>query len=99
MYTKPHGHRAQALLHSSHLYHEATHNMAKYGVLADNVKIDVSKMMVTILAALVACLCLADYAHLRFAIMRPAARNRRGTAPSSIPLLTYRTKSRRRFRA
>lgn len=37
--------RLQALLHSSHLYHEAKSNMSKYGVIADNVKIDVSAMM------------------------------------------------------
>lgn len=37
--------RMQALLHSSHLYHEAKVNMAKYGVMADNVQIDVAKMM------------------------------------------------------
>lgn len=35
----------QALLHSSHLYHEATHNMASHGISVGEVSIDVGKMM------------------------------------------------------
>ena len=35
----------QALLHSSHLYHEATHNMASHGISVGEVSMDVSKMM------------------------------------------------------
>lgn len=35
----------QALLHSSHMYHEAKHSFASHGVLVDNVQIDVKKMM------------------------------------------------------
>lgn len=35
----------QALLHSSHLYHEATHNMASHGISVGDVSMDVSKMM------------------------------------------------------
>lgn len=35
----------QALLNSSHLFHEAQHGMANYGVTVENVKMDISKMM------------------------------------------------------
>lgn len=35
----------QALLHSSHLFHEAAHNMATHGISTGEVSIDVSKMM------------------------------------------------------
>lgn len=35
----------QALLHSSHLYHEATHNMASHGISVGEVSMDVGKMM------------------------------------------------------
>lgn len=35
----------QALLHSSHLYHEATHNMASHGINMGEVSMDVGKMM------------------------------------------------------
>lgn len=38
-------HRAQALLHSSHMYEEARHVFAKHGVLVDGVKVDVPAMM------------------------------------------------------
>lgn len=36
---------SKALLHSSHLFHEAQHGMANYGVTVENVKMDISKMM------------------------------------------------------
>lgn len=42
--TMPHS-PPQALLHSSHLYHEATHNMASHGISMGEVSIDVGKMM------------------------------------------------------
>lgn len=32
-------------MHSSHLYHEATHNMASHGISMGDVSIDVGKMM------------------------------------------------------
>lgn len=35
----------QALLHSSHLYHGATHNMASHGISVGDVSMDVGKMM------------------------------------------------------
>lgn len=35
----------QALLHSSHLYHEAAHNMASHGISVGEVSMDVGKMM------------------------------------------------------
>ena len=36
---------SKALLHSSHMYHDATHNFAKHGIVIDgNVSIDVAKM-------------------------------------------------------
>lgn len=35
----------QALLHSSHLFHEASHNMASHGISVGDVSIDVGKMM------------------------------------------------------
>jgi pyruvate/2-oxoglutarate dehydrogenase complex dihydrolipoamide dehydrogenase (E3) component len=35
----------QALLNSSHLYHEAVHDFANYGITTEGVKIDVGKMM------------------------------------------------------
>lgn len=34
-------------MHSSHLYHEATHNMASNGIIVGDVSIDVGKMMET----------------------------------------------------
>lgn len=36
---------SKALLHSSHLYHEATHNMASHGITVGDVSLDVGKMM------------------------------------------------------
>ena len=36
---------AQALLHSSHLYHEAKHDLGNYGISVENVQMDLSKMM------------------------------------------------------
>lgn len=36
---------SKALLHSSHLFHEAKHGMAQHGINVDNVSIDVSKML------------------------------------------------------
>ncbi|CAN0531407.1 unnamed protein product, partial [Ectocarpus sp. 12 AP-2014] len=36
---------SKALLHSSHLYHEATHNMASHGISVGDVSMDVGKMM------------------------------------------------------
>ena len=35
----------QALLHSSHMYSEAKHSFASHGVLVDNLRVDVDKMM------------------------------------------------------
>ena len=37
--------RLQALLHSSHMYSEAKHSFASHGVLVDNLRVDVDKMM------------------------------------------------------
>jgi len=39
------GSRAQALLHSSHLYSEVKNHAANYGVTVDGVNMDVGKMM------------------------------------------------------
>lgn len=36
---------AQALLHSSHMYWEAKKSFEKHGVIADNVRVDVEKML------------------------------------------------------
>ena len=36
---------AQALLHSSHIYHGAKSDYSNYGVMVDNVQIDIKKMM------------------------------------------------------
>lgn len=36
---------SQALLHSSHLFHEASHTMASHGISVGDVSIDVAKMM------------------------------------------------------
>ncbi|KAA8496602.1 Dihydrolipoyl dehydrogenase, mitochondrial [Porphyridium purpureum] len=36
---------SKALLHSSHMYEEATHSFAKHGVMADNVSVNLPKMM------------------------------------------------------
>jgi dihydrolipoamide dehydrogenase len=36
---------AQALLHSSHIYHGAKSDYSNYGVMVDNVQIDLKKMM------------------------------------------------------
>lgn len=36
---------SKALLHSSHLFSEAKHNFSNHGIKADNVSVDVSKMM------------------------------------------------------
>jgi dihydrolipoamide dehydrogenase len=36
---------SKALLHSSHLYHEATHTMSTHGITVGSVELDVSKMM------------------------------------------------------
>eukprot|EP00013_Stygamoeba_regulata_P028409 CAMPEP_0177655810 /NCGR_PEP_ID=MMETSP0447-20121125/15188_1 /TAXON_ID=0 /ORGANISM="Stygamoeba regulata, Strain BSH-02190019" /LENGTH=501 /DNA_ID=CAMNT_0019159799 /DNA_START=81 /DNA_END=1586 /DNA_ORIENTATION=+ len=38
---------SKALLHSTHLYHEATHNFAKHGIKVSGVEMDVAKMMDT----------------------------------------------------
>jgi hypothetical protein len=35
----------QALLHSSHIYHGAKSDYSNYGVMVDNVQIDIKKMM------------------------------------------------------
>ena len=35
----------QALLHSSHMYHEAKDNFASHGIMVENVQMDVGKMM------------------------------------------------------
>lgn len=35
----------QALLHSSHMYHEAKDNFASHGILVENVQMDITKMM------------------------------------------------------
>ena len=36
---------SKALLHSSHMYHDALHNFAKHGIKVDNVEFDLKKMM------------------------------------------------------
>jgi len=36
---------SKALLHASHLFHDANHTMAKHGISVGEVSIDVSKMM------------------------------------------------------
>ena len=35
----------QALLHSSHMYHEAKDNFASHGIMVENVQMDLTKMM------------------------------------------------------
>ena len=35
----------QALLHSSHMYHEAKDNFASHGIMVENVQMDIGKMM------------------------------------------------------
>lgn len=37
--------RAQALLHSSHMYDQARKDFAKHGVIVENVRVDIEKMM------------------------------------------------------
>ena len=45
-HTRTHEHtNTQALLHASHLYHDAGHNYAKYGVMVDKVSINLPAMM------------------------------------------------------
>jgi len=36
---------SKALLNASHKYHEAKHDFAKFGIVADNVRVDVAKML------------------------------------------------------
>ncbi|ETO13507.1 dihydrolipoamide dehydrogenase, partial [Reticulomyxa filosa] len=38
---------SKALLHNSHLYHEAKHDFAKRGIIVENVKIDIPTLMKT----------------------------------------------------
>ena len=42
---------SKALLHSSHMFHEAKHSFASHGVVVDNVSIDLEKMMAQKLGA------------------------------------------------
>merc|ERR1712151_594171 len=36
---------SKALLHNSHLYHQAQHDFAKRGIIVDNVKLDLKALM------------------------------------------------------
>merc|ERR1740116_423104 len=36
---------SKALLHNSHLYHEAKHDFAKRGIMVDNVTLDLKRLM------------------------------------------------------
>src|SRR5205809_6836255 len=36
---------SKALLHASHMYHDAKHTFAKHGILVDNPRVDLPKML------------------------------------------------------